>query len=223
MSGGMPATISVTRSADAAATLVHLAEEVPEAPAQRRWAAPRRRRPRWRRASSDTGRSRHQAASSAAPRADRPRPYGRQQAIGDPERQAVDERRGRGAARRAARADEVERLLDGRPGGGPLGAVPRDAGAPCRRRAPRRWPRRRRDRWTHAGRSRAYRLLPLRAPPRMRWESTRGVARTLPRRPVSGARSPGRSPGSRIVLLPTPSRPRGRRPVAPRGFRPRLQ
>src|SRR5437773_5284749 len=42
-------------------------------------------------------------------------------------------------------------------------------------------------------------------------------ARVLPRRPANGSR-PGRSPGSRIVLLPAPSRPD--RPVALAGFVP---
>src|SRR5882672_11670258 len=42
-------------------------------------------------------------------------------------------------------------------------------------------------------------------------------SRILPRRPVYGSR-PGRSPGSRIVLLPAPSR--SHRPVALAGFVP---
>src|SRR3989441_8261776 len=45
----------------------------------------------------------------------------------------------------------------------------------------------------------------------------RPLPRILPRRPVKG-QAPGRSPGSRIDLLPAPSRPR--RPVALAGFVP---
>src|SRR5262249_5699435 len=53
----------------------------------------------------------------------------------------------------------------------------------------------------------ASRLLPLLTPPRMRSDRYTRLTRVLPRRPVEEW-CPGRSPGSRIVLLPTPSRPR---------------
>src|SRR5262245_37591520 len=43
-------------------------------------------------------------------------------------------------------------------------------------------------------------------------------SRFLPRRPVVMSAHPGRSPGSRIVLLPAPSQPRGQWPFA--GFVP---
>src|SRR5439155_6007044 len=53
----------------------------------------------------------------------------------------------------------------------------------------------------------AKRLLPLRAPPRTKSDDAKTPGSSLEDR-FQGAR-PGRSPGSRIVLLPAPSRPDG--------------
>src|SRR4029453_9375904 len=65
--------------------------------------------------------------------------------------------------------------------------------------------------------ARAKRLLPLRAPPRMKSDEATGPGSSREDRRDRDARA-GRSPGSRIVLLPAPSQPRG--PVAVAGFVP---
>ena len=112
----------------------------------------------------------------------------------------------RGGGRRQA-ATSVQRLLDGEPVRRALGPVARDARAHVVVAGLARWRRRRAGAWRRA--ARATRVAALAAARAAQHEVGR-VAIDRPGPPsrtgVVGGR-PGRSPGSRIVLLPTPSRP----------------
>ena len=203
----MPATMSVTRSAAAAMRWFTSAEQVaePEADLRRRMHAladlvgddderDARARP---------GRRRARRRLTGWPRRRRPRSRRlatqtvrqsttirsscgtrRRQA---PRRRAAPRRSSHSPGRSArCRAMRVAHVAVGGPGGGDESGAARIAERP---------------------RATAYRLLPLRAPPRMRCDWCSDDPQVLPRRPVMACRRPGRSPGSRIVLLPTPSRP----------------
>ena len=139
--------------------------------------------------------------------------------VGDPEVHAVDDRERHAARQVPAGADEIERLLDGHPARGPVGAVPRDPRlhVPVERLGGG-------DERDAIGGERARergRVSALAAPGAAQ-DEVRPVAcdgRALPRDPEWWCARPGRSPGSRIVLLPTPSRP-ALWPVALVGFVP---
>ena len=180
----MPATISVTRSAAAA---------------MRWFTAPSRSRKRspiavggWtpsptslETTTSETRRSPRTRGELVGRRQDGRVVVAPVQEVGDPEREAVDDDQVEPRRQATAGAGEVERLLDGEP---VARAAPRGAGrcgAACRRRAV--WAvATKRGATADAERPRAtaYRLLPLRAPPRMRCDWCSDDPQVLPRRPV---------------------------------------
>ena len=230
---GRPGSVALHRERDArhhqgdavgggGHALVHETEEVAEPepdPASRdaRPRRPRSRRGRGRAPAPGTGtrgrrRRRAIAAWSSPP----------EQAVRDPEGQAVEDGDVDGSGEPAAGAHRVPRRLDGEPVRRALGTVAGD-------------PR------GHVGVERlggGHEGHPAMAAGEV---LARGGSCRSWRRPARGGRSdarspgssledrsgrsgsPGRSPGSRIALLPTPSRPGATRASGLRGFRPRLQ
>ena len=132
------------------------------------------------------------------PRARRPRCSSRPRArcAVQSERQSTTRNASPGAT--SERAGEVERLLDRRPAGRPLGAVARDARGHPRRRAPAPVATKTTGRSSALAMRTASADLPLRAPPRRRTQ--RHQARS---EPLLGARARDRS--GTTAILPSPS------------------
>src|ERR1051326_143388 len=129
-----------------------------------------------------------------------------QHAIRDPDGDAVDDDRVDARPRKLAHARRhLERLFDGGPLRRTLGAMARDA----RRHVTVARLRGGDERDVGLRRVRGDRVAAL-AAARPAENEQRRHPRVLPRRPVGPRCAPGRSPGSRIVLLPAPSRPRER-------------
>src|SRR5262249_30268503 len=127
------------------------------------------------------------------------------QTVRDPERQAIDDGEVVGGGEPATRGDHVERLLDGGPAPWPLGAVPRDARSQVGVEPLRGGEKGGGSPRVRAQRQRAQALAASGAA-QDELGTMRGRHPDPPAKTGWESRCPGRSPGSRIVLLPTPSR-----------------
>ena len=220
---GCPATIRVTRSAAAATRWLTRPRRSRKRPSDSVGGMHARARPRWRRDAGrrrarrgERRRGRRRAARIAASSSPR------EHQVGDPEREAVDDdqvmRGGQRVGRRRTRSSGSSTRG---PAGRALGAVTRDARGHVARRAARRWRRRRRAARAAQPARRAKRLLPLRAPPRMRCDECTTVTRSSreDRREVAAS-----GQVSWLSDRPTPRAFPAATPASGlRGFRPRLQ